>query len=152
MKTAILLVLLFVFSTRAFAGEPTPSVLSAFQKTFPQTGDVKWFAEAEGYSAYFIQDGITHRINYDAKGNILSGIRYYKEAQLPFVIKAKIKKKFDNKTVYGVAEITVDDETVYRIFLQDQTSLMTVHSDAFGNLSVVASYKRLVDHQDLANN
>lgn len=145
MKKGFILIAFLILSAFAFASDPTPSVLSAFQKTFPHSSGVQWHNVKEGYIAWFAKDGVRYRIAYDTEGNIINGIRYYGEEQLPFVINVKIKKQFAGKEVYGVTEITVNDVTVYEIYLQGEKTLMTLRSDSYGNLSVTARYRRLTE-------
>lgn len=149
MKKGSILIAFLILSAFAFASGPTPSVLAAFQRTFSHPSNVQWHSVEEGYIAYFISGGVRCRIAYDAEGNILNGIRYYGEERLPFVLNAKIKKAFDGKAVYGVTEITVNDETVYEIYLQDEKTLMTLRSDRYGNLSVLARYQRLTTKEEI---
>lgn len=141
----------FLFSTAfVFAAGPTSEVLAAFQKTFEGASGVRWYDLEDGYSAFFNKDSIRYRVTYDGWGNITSSIRYYGAQQLPFLVKAKIGKRFNGKSIYGVTETTVDERTCYRILLADATSWTTLHADAYGNALVLEKYDRPSDGTDLA--
>jgi hypothetical protein len=142
MKKTFFSASLFFFSTVAFAGEPDAKVLTAFQRQFPNAADVRWFGEGTTSSAYFIQDGITHNLSYDNKGNLLSCARYYGERYLPASVKAALQRQFSGLSIYGVTEMTVDGETFYEIQLQNMRKLVTVQANNYGDAVEVARYKR----------
>lgn len=150
MKRLFVLAAFLFFTALAFATDPAPKVLAAFQKTFEGASGVKWYSLEDGYSAFFKKDSIRYRVTYDGQGNIMSSIRYYAAQQLPFLIKAKITRRFSGMSIYGVTEITVDEATCYRIVLADATSWITLHSDAYGNAFVLEKYDRPSDGTDLA--
>jgi uncharacterized protein YxeA len=135
MKKIILLVApVVLFITSSFAADPNQKVLDAFSKTFQQVKNVTWQDIDNRYEANFKDNNITFRIMYDQEGNVVKSIRYYFASTLPIFIQAKLSKKYDNKTVYGVTEITTDTDVIYHIILQDATNWIHVQSDSFGNM------------------
>ncbi len=131
-----------LFTSVSFAAEPTQKVLDAFKKTFEQAKDVTWQDVDNKYEANFSQNNITFRIMYDQEGNVVKSIRYYYGPTLPIFIQAKLAKKYDGKTVFGVTEISTDSELTYYIILEDKSTWTHVQSDAFGNMYTEKKLKK----------
>jgi hypothetical protein len=117
-------------------------VLRAFQETFPAVESVKWKEYDAYYTVSFRQHAIQSEVRYDKDGNFLSSLRYYKEDMLPLSVLHQLKKKFANKTVFGVTELIVGSDVAYFIKLEDAKTWMTIKSDAQGNLSVYEKMKK----------
>ena len=47
---------------------------------------------------------------YDLKGNIISVRRDYYEKDLSLFIVAKVKEKYPGKKIFGITEVTSDEE------------------------------------------
>jgi hypothetical protein len=123
--------------------EVSEKVLKAFKETFKDVKDVTWYEEGDkSYRASFIKDEIKIRVRYDEDGNLLSTIRYYGVQTLPFHIQMKLQKKFADKNVFGVTEMSSDDMIEYHITLQDEKRWYTVKSDANGNFEVTEKFKK----------
>ena len=150
MKKFIILAIVLLCTRLGFASEPAPKVLAAFQKIFQPANGVNWYAVKDGAAAFFVQGNVRYRVTFDAEGNILNSIRYYGVQELSFWVKAKIQKQFEGKVVYGITEVTVNDETCYHIILQDASHWISVHADAYGNAFVEARHQRAEASNDLA--
>jgi len=142
MKKIIIAAAAILFTSVSFAAEPTQKVLDAFKKTFEQAKDVTWQDVDNKYEANFSQNNITFRIMYDQDGNVVKSIRYYYGPTLPIFIQAKLAKKYDGKTVFGVTEISTDSELTYYIILEDKSTWTHVQSDAFGNMYTEKKLKK----------
>jgi len=142
MKKIIIAAAAILFTSVSFAAEPTQKVLDAFKKTFEQAKDVTWQDVDNKYEANFSQNNITFRIMYDQEGNVVKSIRYYYGPTLPIFIQAKLAKKYDGKTVFGVTEISTDSELTYYIILEDKSTWTHVQSDAFGNMYTEKKLKK----------
>lgn len=117
-------------------------VLKVFETTFPVVTDVKWKEYTDYYSASFKQNGIQTEVRYDKEGNFISSLRYYKEERLPLSILTQIKKKFSNKSVFGVTELTTGTDVAYFITLEDQKSWVVVKADQSGNLQIQDKFRK----------
>jgi hypothetical protein len=117
-------------------------VLRAFQETFPVVENVKWKEYDAYYTVSFRQHAIQSEVRYDKDGNFLSSLRYYKEDMLPLSVLHQLKKKYANKSIFGVTELIVGSDVAYFIKLEDAKTWMTVKSDAQGNLSVYEKMKK----------
>jgi len=145
MKKTIFAFLAFI-SFSAIAAGPRPEInqriLSSFTQTFSFAEDVVWQEDNHLYQANFWQGGINIRARYDDQGNLLETIRYYFEKQLPPVVLAKVKKKYTGKSIFGITEISSDENTTYYITLQDEKNWYTVKSDIYGNLQRFDNFKK----------
>jgi hypothetical protein len=81
-------------------------------------------------------------VSYDLEGNVVKSIRYYYGETLPVYIQAKLSKKYEGKTVFGVTEITSENQVTYYIILQDDKNWINVQSDAFGNMFTEKKLKK----------
>lgn len=129
-------------STTSFTEDPNEKVLSAFEKTFTQVTDLKWQDVEDNFEASFSQADIKLRVQYDAEGNVTRSIRYYKAQMLPILIQSKIQKKYSDKKIYSVTEISTPDEIAYHIILEDQKTWTNIKSDIYGNLTVENKYTK----------
>ncbi|MGN6163969.1 MAG: hypothetical protein ACTHOF_05440 [Flavisolibacter sp.] len=141
-KIFLIAAAMIAFVSVSFAADPNQKVLDAFHKTFQQVKDVNWQDVDNKYEANFSQNNITFRVMYDEEGNVVKSIRYYFAKTLPIFIQAKLAKKYDGKTVFGVTEISTENELTYYIILEDQTNWIHVQSDAYGNMFTEKKLKK----------
>jgi hypothetical protein len=144
MKKIILAFVLVCSSFICFGDEPSVNekVLAAFNNTFPDVKNVSWTSSGLSYQVNFKYKEVVTRITYDKNGTCLQTIRYYKGDQLPMLILTKVKSKFSKKQIFGVTELTTEDETSYYIILEDDKTWMNVKADANGSLSIESKYKK----------
>lgn len=136
--------LLFV-SAGAFAFDGfviSEKLLQSFKQTFPNAQEVKWLETGEKYIVNFKENGILTKIDYDKDGNFVSSLRYYSEKNLPLNILTKLQKKYADKKIFGVTEMTSDSNVDYYIKMEDDKNWITVKSNADGNFQVVEKYKK----------
>ena len=144
-KTLLVICFTVSLSAGAFARDGaiiSDKLLNSFKQTFPDAEQVKWMEQEDKYTVNFKEKGILTKIEYDKDGNFLSSVRYYTEKNLPVNIICKLQKKFADKTVFGVTEMTTDNAVEYYIKLEDANSWVTVRSGVDGNMSVVEKYKK----------
>ena len=128
---ASILFLSFAISAKAAI---TEKVLQAFKATFQNAKEVKWHEYESNYQVNFKYNDITTTVTYDKEGNILEARRHSKEDILPLAIREKLKKRYADKKVFGVTELVVNDQTMYRIVLEDDKKWIILDSDANGVL------------------
>lgn len=144
-KQLITLGLLLSVSAGAFAFDGlviSEKVLQTFKNTFPNAQDVKWLETGEKYTVNFKENGVLTKIDYDMDGNFISSLRYYSESNLPVNILRKVQKKYADKKIFGVTEMTSDSNVDYYIKMEDNTNWITVKSNANGSMQVVEKYKK----------
>ena len=103
----------------AFAATPNDKVLKVFNATFTSPQEVTWYDHEDYYDVSFVQGGIRSTVKYDKEGNFMSSIRYYAEQNLPINIVCQLKKKFADKKVFGVTEMTNSEEVNYYVKLEE---------------------------------
>jgi hypothetical protein len=144
-KKFILACCLITLSAGAFAAADaniSDKLLQAFHKTFPDAQQVKWAETEDRYMVNFKQGDILTKVEYDKEGNFLNSLRYYSEKNLPVNILCRLQKKYTDKRVFGVTEITSEANVEYYIKLEDAENWITVKSNVDGNLQVVERYKK----------
>jgi hypothetical protein len=145
MKKVILFACILFITGRSFAGTPKVSekALKAFNATFKDAANVVWTDAENIYTVKFSQQGINTLVKYDEEGNFISSRRYYSGDQLPVDIQCTLKKKFSDKTVFGVTEYTLGDEVNYFIKLEDAKKWMTVKIDNARNIEITEKYQKI---------
>jgi len=140
----LLLFCLLSFSAGVYAKGVNISekILQTFKQTFPDAEQVKWLEQSDKYTVDFKDNGVTTKVDYDKDGNFISSVRYYYEKNLPVNIICKLQKRFAGKKVFGVTEMTTENNVEYFIKLEDAKSWMTVKSNVDGNMEVVEKYKK----------
>lgn len=139
---AIITTTLLVASAYAFDPNVSEKVLKSFNETFSSAQDIKWEKYESYYTVSFNQAGIQSKVNYDHSGTMLSSLRYYEPKLLPLNIYNRIKKNYSKKEMFGVTEVTFNNDVVYYVKLQDDKSWITVKIDGVGNSEVVEKYKK----------
>lgn len=121
---------------------PNDAVLKVFNTTFPQAEGVEWFENSDHYLVNFKEAGILTKITYDKDGNIMNSIRYYEAKNLPINILTAIKRKYSDKKIIGVTELTSQEGLSYHIKLEDDKTVYTVKASPDANLDVVEKFKK----------
>jgi len=143
-KTFFSLILLLMASIGFSFTSPivNEKVLEAFKKTFHNPQEIQWYENDEGYEVRFMSDEINSKVWYDREGNILKTHRYYNEFKLPPFISGKLKKKYPEKTIFGVTEITNEAGVSYYIKIEDEKNWLTIKAYAQGYLEVIEKYRK----------
>ena len=129
-------------ATAATPPEISEKVLKAFKETFSDAVDVTWKELDNSCQANFKLSEIQVRAIYDNEGNLLETVRYYGEKNLPPNVLAKLKKRYSGKEVFGVTEISSDNEMSFHITLKDEKNWYVVKSDPYANLQQTDKFKR----------
>jgi hypothetical protein len=141
----IILAALMLIGVTTFANTPpdiNEKVLKAFKAAFKNATDVEWSESNDKFQANFKQQTIMTRATFDAEGTLLTTVKYYYEENLPSHIAKRLKKKHATKSVFGVTEITADEETVYYIKLQDDKNWYTIKSDCRAAFEMTEKFKK----------
>ena len=144
MKKLIILTCLFATLSVAASNPPEVSekVLKAFNQTFMKATDVVWHELQNYYEASFKQSEIISRAIYDANGNLLRTTRYYSQENLPINILTKLQKRFAGKSVYGVTELSTEEQVSYHITMQDEKNWYIIKADNWGSLELEQKYRK----------
>ncbi|HLZ85867.1 MAG TPA: hypothetical protein VKQ52_01450, partial [Puia sp.] len=131
-KSLVIACCLFALVSGAFAATDltiSDKLLQAFHKTFPDAQQVKWAETEDKYMVNFKQGDILTKVEYDKDGNFLNSLRYYTEKNLPVNLLCRLQKKYADKKVFGVTELTTDASVEYYIKLEDAENWITVKSN-----------------------
>lgn len=143
MKKMLFNLLLLGAVSFAFATPPVnEQVMKQFTALFPTVQDARWFESGNDYEVYFEKDDVKYNIRYDRSGKIISTRNYYPGSKLCPFIKSKVTEKFSGKSIFGVTEITTNDEMYYVVVLEDDDTWTNVHADATGRLNVLEKMKK----------
>jgi hypothetical protein len=97
--------------------------LNDFHKSFKNAPDAKWYGTKEGdLMATFSNGDIKTRVYYSKKGTWTATIRDYTEENLPKDVRQVVKSTYYDFSIYHIAEVMIDNQTVYVITLEDKTS------------------------------
>jgi len=144
MKKLIIFTCLFAVLSATASNPPEVSekVLKAFNETFMKATEVVWHEVQNLYEASFKQSEVISRAIYDQDGNLLRTTRYYSQENLPINILTKLQKRFAGKSVYGITELSTDDEVSYHITMQDEKNWYIIKADNWGGLELEKKYKK----------
>jgi hypothetical protein len=145
MKKVILSVALLVSIIAGATGSPSDvseKILKSFNETFDKAQDVVWHEYEDYVQANFKMDEIQVRAQYDQEGVLLKTTRYYGEKQLLPNIVSKLRKKYANREIFGITEMTSPDEVNFLITLKDEKHWYVVKSDVYGNFEQKEKFKR----------
>lgn len=117
-------------------------VVRAFKETYPKAEQVDWKEYPESYIVYFVEDGVRSNIIYGKDGSFISSTRYYKEETLPYYLLVTVKKKFVDKKIFGVTEMSTPNHIEYYIKMEDDKRWMTIKVDPDGNLELVEKFNK----------
>ena len=141
-KTVITFICLFVIAAPLLANAPNEKVLRIFNATFSSPKDVSWYDHIDYYDVSFVHSGIRSHIKYDKEGNFLSSMRYYGEENLPVNVVCQLKKKYENKKVFGVTELTTTEQVNYYIKLEDDKHWTTLKVGTNSQMIQVEKYRK----------
>jgi hypothetical protein len=128
-------------------GEIDDKLIKTFATSFPKAERVHWYEMPKAWVVNFVAEGVRSRIVYTKDGKVTEFTRYYFEANLPFLIRSKIKEAYPKKSIFGVVEVSILTEEGtskmdYFVKLEDEKTWLTVKSDNEGSLRVVEKYKK----------
>ncbi len=118
-------------------------LLQTFRESFPNAEKVSWKELPETYVVNFIDEGVRNAIIYEKDGTFLSSTRYYQEKTLPYYLLINIKKKYPEKKILGITEVSTISDIYYYIKMEDKTVVTTIKMDAEGNLVLVEKLKKV---------
>ena len=141
-KTFILFSCFFLLAATTFAYPPNEKVLKSFQIIVSNPREVKWFDHANYYEVSFIQTDVRSTVKFDLEGNFISSTRYYKEQQLPTSILYKLKKGYAGKHIFGVTELTTNEDVHYYVKLEDDKNWFIIKVNGNGQMELSEKYRK----------
>src|SRR5450631_3551711 len=117
-------------------------LIQSFKESFPNAEQVAWEEFSGTYVVNFVDDGVRSNIAYEKDGTFLRSTRYYTERNLPYYLLINIKKKYADKKIFSITEISTISHIEYYIKLEDAKVVTTVKVDSDGNLALVEKYRK----------
>jgi hypothetical protein len=141
MKKIILVCFATVVTAASMFAAPTSfvseKVLKVFHAAFPEVKQPIWYSYENYYEVFFANaDNSSCRIDYAPDGTVLNTTRYYKEANLSPVVRAAVNEKYPGKKIFGITEVSNNENITYYIVLEDSKHWYNVQSNATGNISL----------------
>lgn len=113
-----------------------------FEGRFNKVNNAMWFADQDGYEAYFMQDGYGDRVFYDKKGHWKYSLVFYNEFKLPTDIRTEIKTTYFDMDIKQVEEVRYPDEVAYIVMLQDKSSIKVLKISQEGEIKILQDLNR----------
>jgi len=108
-------------------GTVNERALKAFQRSFGNVDNVTWYEPKNGgYIAKFVNADVKTIVAYNPRGNWSYTINYYGEKKLPADVRKTVKSTYYDYSIFGIAEVHFDEETVYMIYMQDDGHFKTI--------------------------
>lgn len=147
MKNLILSAATLLTITFSAVASPVKPVVSektraTFTSIFKSAVNVTWSETGNNAEAFFTVNEVKTRATFDAKGNLIQTVRYYKEDQLSPVVLAGVTSSFPGKEIHGVTEVSNNNGVNYRIVLKDNKHYTYINANSTGDTEVVSKYKR----------
>jgi hypothetical protein len=101
-----------------------------------------WFADKDGYEAYFMQEGFGNRAFYDKKGHWKYSLIFYNEFKLPTDLRVAIKSTYFDMDIKQVEEVQYPDESAYIIMLQGKSSIKVLKISQEGEIKILQDLGR----------
>jgi hypothetical protein len=139
-KLLISMTLLFI--TLVSFAIPNEKVLESFSNSFPKADSVSWYENGSNFEVHFNMGDVRCKLWYDENGIMIKSHRYYKGNMLPPMILASLQRKYSDKNIHGVTEVTSNEGVQYFIILDDDKKWYDVTSDASGNLTLTKKFNK----------
>ncbi|WP_298738005.1 hypothetical protein [uncultured Chitinophaga sp.] len=136
---ALFLALGCLSQLQAAPGRP---LLDMFTRMFPNAEYVTWSADHGYHMVSFTQGETASRMWFDDNGALIQSLRYCLEEELPVKITAALKKKFNNKQIYGFTEVTNRAGIKYEVILNDSKKWYRVSVSNLGDVSLKYTMKK----------
>lgn len=141
MKRTVLAVATVLCALSAIA-TPGDALLRQFNLAFPDAQYIRWTESEEYHIVSFTRNDTQCRIWYDQKGTLVYSLRYCREDELPLHVLTAVKKKYHDKHIEGVTEITNQQGTAYELALSDEKKWYVISVTDRGNISTKNSFRK----------
>ena len=141
MKKTVLSIAITILSLSA-AAAPDEPLLQLFSRTFPEAKYIRWIEEGEYHIVSFTQNETICRIWYDKKGTLIYSLRYGSENELPLPVLIAVKKKYHDKHIHSVTEITTQHGITYELVLSDDKKWYVARVTDGGDVSPKYSLRK----------
>jgi hypothetical protein len=137
--------LMAVGISSAFANDEikvSDKVLSSFGKDFTYAKNIQWREEGGYLKVRFTISDMLTEAYYNEEGEFLGSARNLLFSQLPLSVMHEFNKRFDEASVLSIMEITNDNGTSYRIWLETGDKKIKLNASSNGEISVLEKGKK----------
>lgn len=124
---------------KATPGRP---LLDMFTRMFPDAEYVTWSKDHGYHMVSFAQGETSSRMWFDDHGALVQSLRYCPETNLPTKITSALKKRYNNKQIYGFTEVTNRAGIRYEVMLNDSKKWYCVSISDLGDVSLKYTMKK----------
>lgn len=127
MKRIVLTLAIAVSTLSAFAGEEvSPKVLNAFNNEFKTAKDVEWTIGTDYFRATFTYNEKHVFAYYNVNGELMGLTRYIIPADLPMLLQAELKSKYNEYWISDLFEVANSEGTAWYVTLEDADSKLVL--------------------------
>jgi hypothetical protein len=101
-------------------------VLKSFRRSFKTQTPVQWSTDEQFYLAYFVENGIQHRITYRKNGSMVQTMKTYSAEHLDKNVRSQVEETYDGYDITGVTELSSESDTVYFVNIESRRKLKEV--------------------------
>jgi hypothetical protein len=133
-KKLLLVAALAIFSLSRTIAAPNEELIRIFSHTFPDAKYVRWVEDHEYQVVSFTLNETRCKIWYTKKGTFVYSLKYSGENELPLKPLLAVKKKYKDKHIVGVVELTNGYGVTYELTLSDDKKWYKVRASADGEV------------------
>ena len=131
-----------VFNGGSNSENISAKAIKNFQKTFQGVTDAKWYRTKSGDNLVKFNAGsVPYMVAYNPKGRWNYTILNYDEKKLPADVRKIVKSSYYDYSIEHVSEVHVQDQIVFMVTIQDETTLKIVRVSN-GEMDKVTNYTR----------
>lgn len=134
LKKLLLVAALAIFSLSRVTAAAGEELIRVFSHTFPDARYVRWTEDHEYNIVSFTLKETQCKIWYNKEGAIVYSLKYIRENDLPLRPLLAVKKKYKDKQIVGVVELTNGNGVTYELTLSDDKKWYVVQADAHGGV------------------
>jgi len=133
-KKLLLVAALAIFSLSQATAATSEELIRAFNHTFPDARYVRWTEDHDYQVVSFTLNETQCKICYSKEGAIVYSLKYMQENDLPLKPLMAVKKKYKDKQIVGVVELTNANGVLYELTISDDKKWYVVRADAQGGI------------------
>jgi hypothetical protein len=138
----VVLMAIAVLSISTASAAPSEALLRLFNRTFPDAKYTRWTEEGGYHIVSFTRNDTHCRIWYDNEGSLVYSLRYCQESELPMKVLLAVKKRYNERRIEGVTEVTNKNGVTYELVLSDERKWYVINATAYGAVSLKYSLRK----------
>jgi len=128
-KLFLILILGFIYTTRSYAQDKTPtSVLTSFQNSFINAENTAWSIVKDLYRVDFTLEDEKASAFFNSDGNFIASSRQVTSLQLPMFLKSSLKSSFHNYDIINLFEVDNENGVTYYAIIKNSKKQLMLES------------------------